>query len=286
MARSIKAIYDSLVQEKEQFNSLKALTPNYDKSQDLLENIQSSSKVAEWRLWLWVVAFSQYVLELIFDDFKKEVEEIVSAGTSQNLQWYRARALEFQYGHALELDTKEEKFIYLNKDPNSLIVKNAATDEDSDNISIIMKVAKDGEPLSAVEMDAFKAYMFKIKDAGMRVVYVSSEADRFKIELDVIYDPTVLQADGSLILNPNVKPVELAINDYLTKLPFNGALIINKLVDELQQAEGVIDPDLNEVSAASDQGVYSVVGRSYTPESGYFKFDLDNSVINYIASND
>ena len=67
MARQISEIYNELVLEKQNFTQLNALQPNIDSSQTLLNDLNTSSKVAVWRLIFFVVAVGIWSLENIFD---------------------------------------------------------------------------------------------------------------------------------------------------------------------------------------------------------------------------
>lgn len=102
MARTIREIYDSLALQKGQMSSLQELAPGFDNSQQLINDANSGSRVAEWRLWLFLFSFGTWVLENIMDIFADEVAENVDKSKSHNQRWYQNQALRFQYGDALE----------------------------------------------------------------------------------------------------------------------------------------------------------------------------------------
>ncbi len=73
MSRSIKEIQQTILDAKATAVELSALEVLTTQEQTL-NSANSTSKVAIWRLWVWVVAFGQYVLEQYWDAFKIEIE--------------------------------------------------------------------------------------------------------------------------------------------------------------------------------------------------------------------
>lgn len=280
MARSIDTIFSEMISRKEQEPALSALN--------------SSSKVAVWRLMLYVAAFSIWVLENLFDTHKAEVSAALAELKPHTARWYRNKALAFQYGFPLFPDS--DVFNNAGKTDEQLaaskIIKYSAVTEAETESRLIVKIAteKDGElqPITEDEKAAFDAYISDIKDAGVKVTVINYLPDILDLKLQTFYDPLVLTSDGTAITGISVakKPVELAIAEFLKELPFNGELILQSLVDKLQQTEGVkivnvtgaaskwIDPSLN------GYGDFENIGVSKIPVSGYFK--VENFNIQYI----
>lgn len=61
MARTVEQIQNEILKAKETEASLNGLN--------------STSKVAIWRLWVYITAFVIWTLEKIFDEYKKEVSK-------------------------------------------------------------------------------------------------------------------------------------------------------------------------------------------------------------------
>lgn len=61
MARSPQYWYDYMIAEKQTNSNLNNLVPNPDTNQTLLNDLTTPSKVADWRLWIWVVANSSQI---------------------------------------------------------------------------------------------------------------------------------------------------------------------------------------------------------------------------------
>lgn len=282
MARSIQEIYNALAAEKASMSSLTELQPNVDTAQDLLNDVTSTSKVAEWRLWLWVVAFATHVLEKAQDVFKAEVEDLVAATKAHTLFWYQQLCFNFQYGDDLVFDEDLQLFKYPTEDQAAKIITNAATDES--NGRVIIKVAKASGKLDVNEVAAFQTYLSKLKDAGTDILLISTDPDDLKATINIYYNPLVLKSDGTLISDSNTSPVEDAMQQYIDALEFNGAFVLTDFVDALQAAEGVDNPVLTEVQVSSAINPYSAIDVSYLPYAGYYQWDLGATTINYIAN--
>ncbi|GIM49409.1 nucleotidyltransferase [Capnocytophaga stomatis] len=283
MARSIQDIQTEILQAKE--------------SEPALNELNSTSKTAIWRLLIYIVSVAIWTLEKIFDLHKKEVDERLSQLKPHTARWYRNKALAFQYG----FDLKEDSDQFDNKGNseeaigNSKIVKYSAVVE-KETGQLIVKIATEQggklQPISQTQQRAFEAYIAEIKDAGVRVTVTNYLPDRLILNLDVYYDPLVLGADGVHHNNGN-KPVEDAINQYMKELPFNGEMVLAHLIDKLQQVEGVKIPHLLEAKSAwidpnsGGYGTAQPISVSVIPESGYFEVSFENqefkSVINYKA---
>ena len=75
MSRSIKEIQQTILDAKATAVELSALEVLTTQEQTL-NSANSTSKVAIWRLWVWVIAFAQYVLEQYWETFKIEIEKL------------------------------------------------------------------------------------------------------------------------------------------------------------------------------------------------------------------
>lgn len=283
MARSIQDIQQEIYQSKE--------------NEPALTQLNSTSKTAIWRLMIYIISVAIWTLEKLFDLHKKEVDERLSQLKPHTARWYRNKALAFQYG----FDLKEDTDIFDNKDyseqaiANSKIVKYSAVIEKNTG-QLIVKIAteQDGklQPISQIQQQAFEAYITEIKDAGVRVAVTNYRPDRLILDLEVYYDPLVLNEHGAHRLSGN-KPVQEAIEQYMKELPFNGEMILAHLIDKLQQVEGVKIPNLIQARSmwiepnSGGYGTAQPISVSIIPESGYFEVSFENqefkSNITYIA---
>ncbi|WP_086984797.1 hypothetical protein [Elizabethkingia miricola] len=278
--RTVNDIYSAIIAEKERQSELNGLT--------------SPSKSAVWRLLFYIVAYAHYTLEQIVNTHQLEIEEMLSNRTVQKLLWYREKAKAFQYGFPLLQD--KDQFDNTGKTPEQIeaskIIKYAAVSEavvDRKSL-LILKIATEinGKlsPITPAQYESFKAYADDYRGAGIDITVINYLPDILKLKLTIYRDAKIINDQGYNILQGN-KPVEDAINEYMKELPFNGELMLNKLIDKLQQVSGVIDPWLYTADSkwldpkTGGYGNYEPIQISKIPESGYFEVDWPNTIIEY-----
>lgn len=270
MARTISEIYNQIAAEKAAMSELNSLQPAIDSSQTLLNDLTSTSKVAVWRLFAFVMAVAIWVHEKLWDAFKSEVDAIVAAAIPGTTRWYRNMCLLFQYRDMMNY--QDYKFQYDPVDPDKRIIARASAIEQGGDV--LLKVAKEeaGVPvkLEADELAAFKSYISKIKFAGTWCNVVSADPDLFNVSIQVHYDASLLNAAGELLNQPGTKPVEDAINTYLASLPWDGVYLNNALIDAVQAATGVLDVVLvNAAAKANAATSFNTISRTYRTVAGY-----------------
>ena len=275
MARTIQAIQTLILQAKAQ--------------EPALSELNSTSKVAIWRLWVYIIAVAIWSLEKLFDQHRADIDKRLAELKPHTARWYRSKALAFQYGFDLLPDSDKfnnqghtEEAIEASK-----IVKYSAVIESKNEGRLIVKIAgEQGEqlqPITEPQKQAFEAYLSEIKDAGVRLSVVNYQPDILHLQMKIVYDPLVLDGNGQSIIHAT-KPVETAIKDYLKRLPFNGELVLAHLIDALQQAEGVKIPHLvlaqsKNITSSGDYGAFETIEISKIPTAGYFTIDNFNDII-------
>lgn len=279
MARDLKDIYDEIITEKEALTTLRTqLTPFPDNFTNLLATISSGSRVAIWRLWVYLTAYAIWMFEKIQDTFKDEISELISTTRFGTLPWYQEIALLFQYGDALEY--VDYRFQYAIVDTDKQIIQRSAAV--AANGQVTLKVAKlsgdDPVKLSTGELAAFNSYLTDLKPPGEVVAVISLDADLLKLYAEIIYDPQVLNSDGSSILDGTF-PVELAIDEYLSGIVWDGKFNMRKFEDAIQAVNGVIDivpgTCYGKAAAAS---TYDTIVSNYYSVAGYMVIDPANDL--------
>jgi hypothetical protein len=277
MSRTLTAIYDAIALEKAAQAELDALAPDVDNAQQLLADLNTPSRVARWRLMLWVVAVAIWVHEQLWELFRAEVEDLAARSSVGTRRWYVDQARAFQYGFDL-VEGDDGVFRYATDEPASRIIARAAVKEQSG--IVLMKVAKlDGTDLIALtnpERIAFAAYLAQVKMAGTIINILTAGPDLLKVNMVVYYDPLVMNGSGELILDTAVKPVEDAINNYLANLPFDGVLRLTSLVDAVQSAQGVDNPVLSLAQAKYGLLPYATITVQYEANAGHLIIDPAN----------
>ena len=279
MARTIQEIQTLIYQAKAQ--------------EPALNELNSTSKVAIWRLWVYIISVAIWSLEKLFDLHRADIDRRLSELKPHTARWYRSKALAFQYG--FDLLTDSDKFNNMGHTEEQIeaskIVKYSAVVESPNEGRLIVKIAgEQGEqlqPITDAQKQAFEAYLQEIKDAGVRLSVVNYQPDILHLQMKIVYDPLVLDSNGQSIIHAT-KPIETAIKDYLKRLPFNGELVLAHLIDALQQAEGVKIPHLvlaqsKNITSSGEYGAFETIEISKIPTAGYFTIDNFND-ITYVSN--
>lgn len=270
MARTIAQIQQAIIDAK-----------NADTN---LSGLSSTSNVAIWRLWTYIVAFCQWTIETFFDLHVTEVKSIIATQKPHTLQWYATMAKAFQYGDALAVDSDTYAVI----DTTKQIVNYAAATEYKDGIKgLRIKIATlSGGSLAKIvdpQLTAFKAYMAQIKDAGVRLTIDSNDPDSLKLSLNIYYDALVLDSNGKRLDSTNDTPVQNAIDTFLESIDFNGLYINYELLQAIKSVDGVVIPELISAQASYGTRPYvplfpayidssgALIDVGYTPDAGYLR---------------
>lgn len=273
MARSINYWYDVIIGEKNTMSNLTALQPNIDDAQTLLSDLTTTSRVARWRLWVWCVAACIYALDVLFDLFKIELDEIASRSRYGNLRWYAYIAKEYQHGHSLVWLNSQFKYAVV--DDAAKIIKRSAAVKNSTvvNLKVATLVGTTVTPLNPVQLAAFTTYIDEIAHPGVVVHIISSPPDELRLFIKVVYDALVLTSTGESILNSGVFPAENAINDYRNSLDFNGTFELCDCVDKIQAANGVVAAYVTTASARYGANPFITFPERYVPNAGHLIID-------------
>ncbi|MRX70261.1 hypothetical protein SAMN06265349_101737 [Flavobacterium resistens] len=258
-------------------------------SDETLSALNSTSKVAIYRLYAHVISFSIWALEVVFDNHKKEIDTAIYEQKSGTPRWYRNMSLAFQYGFDLIADSDQFDNTGFNDDAieASKIIKYCSVKESTESNRLIIKVASEESdfltPLDNTQIASFTEYLNEIKYAGVKIAVVNNPADKLLLNMIIYRDVLVLDENGSSILNGG-KPVEAEIKSYMKSLPFDGELVINDLIEKLRSVSGVINAHI--VTATSSY--YDVLTSQYTeftpiniktiPIAGYFEIVNFDSV--------
>lgn len=236
------------------------------------------SKVSFEGILFYIISSAIYVVESLFDTHKDDVDTAIEARKTGNLYWVTDMAKAFQYGDAFNEETGE----YDETDEDKQIISYAAASE-NDSGTVSLKVAKasgdDLAALSADELTAFEAYIKVAKYAGVIIDVISDDGDDLALEIDVYYDPLVLNSSGES-LEDGGTPVPDAVKAYLQDLPFNGEFDIASLEDALQEVDGVKIPNTLSAKSKYADNDWVVIDAKVKPYAGYFVIDDENLTIN------
>ena len=202
------------------------------------------SSVNILNLIIYIVAMAIRTLEWLHDQFRAEVEERIAAAFPGTISWYWNKVMQFRYGHAVN-----EYGVYDNTalaDDAALIITHCAVMERDNGILVkVNKGADTYEPLTLSEKEALKAYVDTIKFAGTTAEILSDSPDEMRVSLYVWRDPQLLDYDEEhwriTRRSDGTEPVKNAVVAYLNSIAYGGVFNKTKLIDAVQQVEGVRD---------------------------------------------
>lgn len=234
----------------------------------------------------YVFAVCAYAIERLTESHLSDVSTLLATLRPHTLTWYQARALAFRYGESVD-DESADYATAETADTVKPIAQCAVGEAEAGGLTIKVATTDDDGNLTYLPTEqktAFAKYMNRIKDAGIKLNIVTQSGDRLRLNLTVYVDGTVYNEDGTLISEPT-KPVETAIREYLTQLPFNGELVLEHLTDYLQTVSGVEVPHINSAYTAhrdtstgqSDYSDLTAINVRVTPASGYFVVSFDSA---------
>lgn len=283
MARTIKEIKKSMT---DQFMADPVLRERYGlQASDTFDS--AFSAVSLESIIFGIMASACYVLETMFDIFKREVDSKISTAAVATIPWYHKICLEYQHGDALTLNEATGMYEYPVVDETKRKIKFASCRDRGGGVYILVAgESSEGYPeaLSNEVITALKEYVNMRKPVGIITDIYTYDPDDISIGLTVQYDPMVLNADGSLISEPSRYPVEDAVNAYLAGITYGGVFNRTKLVDAVQAAEGVRDLMVGQVNAkkADAEAYTEVKGNNYQSVGGSFRSTDLRTTINYV----
>lgn len=231
-----------------------------------LSALNSISKVAIFRLMVYIVAFAHWLLETIFDNHKAEIDKAIYEQKSGTPTWYKNKSLAFQFGFDLLTDSDlfDNEGFSDDQIADSKIIKYCSVKESAESSRLIIKVASESgdslAPLDETQIESFAEYLNEIKYAGVKINVVNNPADKLMLTMAVYRDVLVIDEDGNSILNGG-KPVETAVKNYMKSLPFDGELVINDLIEKLRAVDGVINVHI----AIANSSFYDTLSAGYSP---------------------
>lgn len=268
MARTITEIYDSLITEKQTYSSLVGLAGEGSDTYAarLMADLNSNSKVAIWRLMLWIVAFSAWTVEKLMDNFRTEMTGIAAQSIAGTDAWLIAQVKLFEKNNTTLMVNSDRKVVYALSNPADRIVTFAGLS--TENGRAVLKVAKStGVPLASTELSQLVGYVNKIKFVGTRIAVVSRSAGTFAPIGTMYYEST-----GNL--DTIRAAAQTAFNNYIATLNFNSSINTASVTDAIQKAEGVVSVDLR----YRYNGVEITTGPLWVPPAGYVLADAMDSL--------
>jgi len=229
----------------------------------------STSAVAEWKIWTYIMAVAVKLVKVIINAFTADIMVKITNTRVGSLPWYASESKKFEYGNHLIL-LSDGSLGYLIPNPELRIISNAAVTENTETGDVYIKVCKINESGVLVKLDdaellAFKNYINDIKTAGTKISIISYDADYIKYNMVVYYnlgyDPVALKAE-----------VLAALETYKVNLDFNGTVYKYKLLEAILEVPGVVTVNTTLMQSRAYNGSYTDMGTKTELASGYFNF--------------
>lgn len=242
MARSLTEIYTASKEAR-------------DKYLELTE-FQNTSKMSVLDTFTWVTSACIWVFDTILDTFKVDLAKELQNRINGTPSYYANALLKYQSGDELVMNDEGTAFSYSTTDESKRVVSKVSYSEYSsdgfyDKI-LLLKTATGGsgsyKRIDGDELLAVRAYVDKIKFAGTSVNVVSRNGDILIPRVTVFYD-------GSVSEDEIYQNVEVSLNDFISRIDFDGSIYVQKIIDAIQRSEHVLDVYIDD-TASDSQGIF------------------------------
>ncbi len=220
------------------------------------------SAVSIESLLFYALAYGLMILEKITGDSITKLEEHFNRLRPHTLSWYAEKTKAFQLDYTLPPDTD----VYPEINEDAQVVKYCSLTEKNGVLSAKIAGQKDGKPFRLPEETVKKVseYIRRIKDAGVRVMLSSGDADKFSVKLLVHYDP---------LKDLTTRDIERAVSTYLESMPFDGIYSNMALIDAIQKIDGVRIAEVLTSNASYGNNTPTDIISTYVPMSGYMELN-------------
>lgn len=244
------------------------------------------SSVSLESIMFFIVAACCHVLEVVFEEYVKVVDDKVSMAVVASVPWYYKMAKAFQYGDSLVLNEDTQQYGYANIDEGKQVVKYAAVRDRGTSVQILVSGEKDGKPvaLSNSVLTVFKEYMNRVKVAGVVLNISSKESDKLSISATISVDSLVIDENG-VKLSDGTMPIEEAIENHLKDIQYGGTFNKTKLISAILSVDGVEDVELGTCSYKRDGDLSwtTLAGNNYIGESGSYIPEKLSETLSYVV---
>ena len=215
-------------------------------AQTQLSALNSPSQTSIYKLWKYIVAQCQNILEQLMDAKIIEIENILNQGSAQSIYWVISKAYEFQY------DATTPQLIYLD---SNLVPKYVTTDATKRIITrasalpntgiCTLYLAKNEPPvkLTVLELASIQGYYTNTGNGTVQGIGIAAAGQSIYC---VSLDPDLLFIEGTIYFYGqyagNFKnDCLLVINNFISNLGINPVFKTQELIDKIQAVVGFSD---------------------------------------------
>lgn len=244
-------------------------------AQASLSELNSTSQTGIYRLWKFITATVINYIEQLWDIYKAELETKIKNAAVGTNQWYKAKALEFQYSASTPqvLQVNSDYSIGYPTVDTSLRIITRCSVKTTATRTVLIKVAMSEPPVivPSTELSSFAGYIGDFGFAGIKYVVSSANSDKLYLKANIYYDGQYASTIQASVIS--------AIKSYLANLDFDGNVVLSALFDAIQAVTGVNDLVFEDVAIRADATPfankiylvedYATIIRSYPTAAGY-----------------
>lgn len=205
-------------------------------SETSLSSLNSPSATSIYKLWKFITATIINYLEQLWDLYKVSIETTIANGAVGSPAWLQAQILKFQYSATVPQVLTLINFSpsYTKVDTTLRLITRSSV-KTMANKTISVKVAKSDPPvaLTTTELNSLKGYLSDIGFAGTQTNTYSYNSDKLYLVANIYYNGQYASVISATVI--------AAINDYFSRIPFDGTLKLLTLEDYIQKVAGVTD---------------------------------------------
>jgi hypothetical protein len=235
--RSITVIQQQMITYAQTNYGTSVGQPLYYIFHDNNGNAITPSKANIFILITYIVAVAISLFEQVMYLFQQEIEYLVSTAAAGTAQWIRAQSLYFQYDattpQVVQYNTTTNTISYPIVDTTKRIITQCSVVTNSNHVVLIKVNTVSAGVLSSPQLAAFNSYLQQILFAGLQYNVVSAAPDYLMVGVQIYFNG---QYTSTITTD-----VPTVINNYLSNLPYDGAVDLTALSDAIQTANGVID---------------------------------------------
>lgn len=240
-----------------------------------LTEFENSSKMSILDAFTWVTSACIWSFENILDVFKIDLAKDLQNRINGTPAYFANALLKYQSGDQPVMNNEGTIFAYPNINPSKRIITKVAyyeEDEPGFHDKIIRFKIATGSPgaysrIDENELVAIRAYLNNLLFAGQHAKVVSRIGDILVPRLIVYYD-------GAITEDELYQAVEIAINNYIANIDFNGVVYAQKIIDSIQAVEHVTDVEVSSEDT-DNQGIFMA---SYDDDNNLIKDDNGNAL--------
>lgn len=274
MARSVEVIKNDIKTKVRTYPSLDVFK--------FPEDTPAGSKVGVFNLFIDITALCIFTFEVILDQLKTEIRAIADGTAAGNNKWLQNQMFKFQYGDTIALTDFVPAYPVI--DESKQIITQCAV-RDIGNGIVSIRIAKGTAapytPLSGSELTALQNYYYGtsttegIGFAGVKAQFVSLDPDRMYVSANIYFLGQYVEADVKADV---IDAIDAFLQGFANE-SFGGRVYMIKLVDAIQQVEGVSRVELLAVKARAEATAFS--SASVVPIQGIY-----DTVAGHIISED